>query len=203
MQPQQLNQQQQLGLAQPLYTTQPGVLFSSNVSILTGIGWGGNAGMIQWGSDNRIRLYESVAGGPWMLVFDINPYEIKKYDQLYGIITLTLTNTVLNRRKFKLVFSREAYEMGMVGQTVSGGVVSDLLRAKGSSRGKTLEDASGLTWWVDTLNRFGVKAAAGARWLTTNQANRRWNIGFAIAGAALMGFIILFMIVSTILQALK
>ena len=155
----------------------PTAIFSSDITVLTGLGYGGNKAVIQWGSDNRIRLYEAV-GARWSLAFDIAPNEIKKYGQVYGLLNVTLSNTSLSRRKFRLMFDELAYKNGIAGQTASGGLVGDILRTGASSRGMQSEDNSGITWWVETFKRFGVSRVFWGN--STNRSNHAFNIAMIV-----------------------
>lgn len=184
-------------------TTQP--YNSSLVTVFKGITIfnGLMPGLLEWGADNRIRLYQLNEAGdqPIATLVDCAPQEIRKFSVSSGFKLQAILKAP--NRTYYIDFGNSNGGKAAIAQTAGQalGLVSPLAGLIGLATSTAVTGGAAqqvqektMVWWKENLNRYGVH---GADFSATNMfklQKKIWII-FGIFMAAVVAFVLLSMIV--------
>ncbi|MCA9329412.1 hypothetical protein KDA11_02115 [Candidatus Saccharibacteria bacterium] len=120
---------------------QPMAYMQNRVQYLGKTVFGGGMGLIEWGNDGHIRLFDidPASGQSKGIIFDCLPSQIGKASASYGTLELWISG-----QKHRIDFS------GASSSWIMAGGALGLLMAN------VKEKESGVQWWIDNLRTQGV-----------------------------------------------
>jgi hypothetical protein len=149
--------------------------------------------ILEWGADNRIRLYTINTPQP-MLIFDCMPQEIQKFSIGPGNATIKLHNGM----RYLVEFSAEIVAKLLSSGTASlFGIVGLGAATRMDKEAADIEAGTDIKWWSDTLSRYGV----GGIKISAASVYKIDKIGWII-GSVIVGIVFLIVIISIVITAI-
>ncbi len=128
--------------------------------------WSEAKGILEWGKDNHIRLYDTTPPSTAeTLVFDVDVRQITKFSLAEGIIALRIQgrtyNVSLSFNSFMTSAVSGAVAAVPLGNDLFMRSVDAAIRTEGGNEAAKSEAMTDYSWWVDNLRRFNVRQGLG------------------------------------------